>query len=68
MFGRVVEEDSRDGEASVERGCSRLGLDDEVGVEIKGMRRPPGTDVSRGEAIVDIVRFEHIISVNWSVQ
>jgi len=38
----------------VERVCSREGREEDVGVEIWGMRRP-FTEVSRGLAIVDIV-------------
>lgn len=45
----------REGEPSVEReGSSREGREEEVGVEIWGMRRPL-TEVSRGLAIVDIL-------------
>lgn len=44
------------GELSTERGISREGREEDVGVERRGIRRPPGTDDSRGEAIVDILR------------
>lgn len=42
------------GELSIERGISREGREEEVGVEIRGIRRPV-TEDSRGEAIVDIL-------------
>lgn len=48
---------ARLGDASEERvvlGRSRLGREEDVGVEIWGRRRP-FTDVSRGEAMVDIL-------------
>ena len=41
------------GEAFSERGISRLGREEEVGVDMAGARRPL-TDESRGLAIVDI--------------
>jgi hypothetical protein len=44
----------RFGDPSVDRGRSRLGREEEVGVEMRGIRRPL-TDVSRGLAIVDIL-------------
>ena len=43
----------RFGEGSEERGISRLGREEEVGVEIWGIRRP-FRELSRGLAIVDI--------------
>lgn len=42
------------GELSWERGISREGREEDVGVEIRGIRRPV-TEDSRGEAIVDIL-------------
>lgn len=50
-------EAERLGEGSEDRvvlGISRLGREEEVGVEIWGTRRP-FTDGSRGDAMVDIV-------------
>ena len=44
----------RFGDPSVDRGRSRLGREEDVGVEMRGIRRPL-TEVSRGLAIVDIL-------------
>ena len=51
-FGRAGREE-RFGEGSEERGFSKEGREEEVGVEIRGGRRPL-TEDSRGLAIVDI--------------
>lgn len=42
-----------------EESSSREGREDDVGVEIKGIRRPV-TEDSRGEAIVDMFAFAGI--------
>jgi len=44
----------------VDRVCSREGREEEVGVEIWGMRRPL-TEVSRGLAIVDILCVVEVV-------
>ena len=45
---------AREGEASFERGFSREGREEPVGVDTRGTRRPL-TDESLGLAIVDIL-------------
>lgn len=45
---------AREGEEEGERWLSRLGREEEVGVEIRGMRRPV-MEASRGLAMVDML-------------
>lgn len=53
VFEGFEEMGGREGEES-DRGVSRLGREEEVGVEMRGIRRPE-REGSRGLAMVDIV-------------